>query len=497
MKKVISLVLALITMLSMVSAVNAMEIYFDNEWHTYEGNIFKLKVNGETLNCEVPPIIFNDYSVVPARDVFEKLGATVDWNAVNQKVTVNYGSTKIELHINNKTATKNGKTELIPIPPKLINGKTMIPARYVGESLGFDVNFDSKTDTISIDGKEVAVTPTPTYSTTLSSYTYQKSGNTVTATFNFSKSVEYSHFMLKEPARIVIDTADTKQGATLKNNTQTGYDEVTTIRIGQQPAGIRIVIDLAEEMKYEVTKSGKKLIVKIGDTSTITPVPGTDPDEDTEDPEEPEETTPPEPVIPDPPSYAPTRTVCIDPGHGGEDPGAIHTDADGTIWRESDINLGVALMVQDILDANNVKVVMTRETDKTVGLTTRAPYANQQQTALFVSIHTNSFAGEAANGIETWGTLEKSATYAGVTDKDLAKNIQNAVIDKTDANDRGIKDTTTLAVIRGSIMPSVLIEVGFISNPAERELMFSDTYRKKLAEGIAEGILKTLEQMGL
>ncbi len=494
MKKLLSLLLALLMIIALIPTVSAAEIYYDNEWHTYEGNFFDLKVNGEKLDCEVPPIVFNDYSVVPARDVFEKLGATVKWSAINQKVTVEYGETEIELYINNKTAEKNGKKELMPIPPKLINGKTMIPARYVGETLGFDVKFDGATDTISIDAK-------PTYSTTLSSYTHSKSGDTVTVTFNFTKAVEYSHFLLKEPARIVIDTKDTKQGATLKNNTSTGYEDVTTIRVGQQPAGIRVVIDLAEELKYTVTKSGKKLVVKIGTTATITPAPDENKDDEKETtgetPEEPEETEPPEPVVPDPPSYAPTRTVCIDPGHGGEDPGAIHTDEDGTIWRESEINLGVALMVCDILKQNNVTVVMTRETDQTVELTTRAPFANQKQTSLFVSIHTNSFQGEAANGIETWGTLEYSATYAGVTDKDLAENIQKAVIGKTKATNRGVKDTTTLAVIRGSIMPSVLIEVGFISNPAERELMFSDDYRRKLAEGIAEGILETLDEMGL
>lgn len=494
MKKLLSLFLVLIMMMALIPTVNATKIYYDDEWHTYEGNFFNLKVNGEKLNCEVPPIVFNDYSVVPARDVFEKLGATVDWNGEIKRVTIRYEQTEILLHINNKTATKNGKKEIMPIAPKLINGKTMIPARYVGETLGFDVKFDSNTDTISIDAK-------PTYNTTLSSYTHSKSGSTVTVTFNFTKSVEYSHFLLKEPSRIVIDTKDTKQGATLKNNTVTGYEDVTTIRVGQQPAGIRVVIDLTEELKYTVTTSGKKLIVKIGTTASITPAPD-DEDEKNEDkkPDEtkdPEETEPPKPVIPDPPSYAPTRTVCIDPGHGGADPGAIHTDEDGTIWRESEINLAVSLMVRDILEKNNVKVVMTRDTDKTVELTTRGPFANAKQTALFVSIHTNSFMSDTANGIETLGTLEYSATYAGVTDKNLAENIQKAVISKTNAVNRGVKDSTTLAVLNGSIMPSVLIEVGFISNTTERELMFTDAYRRKLAEGIAEGILKTLDEMGL
>lgn len=498
MKKLLSFLLAIVMIIALIPTVSATELYYDNEWHTYEGNFFDLKVNGEKLDCEVPPIIFNDYSVVPARDVFEKLGATVDWKGEKQQVIVKYGDTHLELCINDKVAIKNGKRELMPIAAKLINGKTMIPARYVGESLGFDVKFDGNTGTISIDSK-------PTHSITLGSYTHSKSKDTVTVTFNFTKSVEFSHFLLKEPARVVIDTKDTKQGATLKNNTQTGYQDVTTIRIGQQPTGIRIVIDLSEELKYTVTKSGNKLVVKIGTVATITPAPEDEKkDEDKVDKEDTDkdanntdETETPVLVIPDPPSYPPSRTICIDPGHGGIDPGAIHTDEDGTIWRESEINLGVALMVREILEKNNVKVIMTREKDETVELTTRAPFANEKQTTLFVSIHTNSFMGEAANGIETWGSLEYSATYAGITDKNLAENIQNAVLNKTKAVNRGVKDTNTLAVIRGSVMPSVLIEVGFISNTKERELMFSDDYRRKLAEGIAEGILKTFEEMGL
>ena len=502
MKRLLSLLITMMMLITMTTGVFAEnKIFYDDEWHIYYGNFFKLKVNDKLLECEVPPIVFNDYSVVPARDVFEELGAEVNWEAKTQTVTVNYESTKIKLVINERTATKNGRREVMPIASKLINGKTMIPVRYVGESLGFDVGFDSATDTVWVKEKEKPVGSE--FTTTLNTYTHTKKRNTTTVNFHFSSAVKHSHFMLKDPARIVIDTKETKQAPTLRNLTETGYDDVTKIRIGQQPTGIRIVIDLSEELEYSVTNSGKKIVVKIGEIETIKPVPDDEEDEEITKPEDPDEEEneepeePPKPVIPDPPSYAPTRSVYIDAGHGGADPGAIHTDEDGTIWRESNINLGVALKVQKILEENNVKVVMTREDDKTVELTTRAPMANKAETALFVSIHTNSIEGEKPHGIETWGTLEYSATYAGVTDKTLASNIQKAVIKKTGAYDRGIKDTSTLAVIRGSVMPSVLIEVGFISNPEERELMFTEEYRQKLAEGIAEGILKTLEEMGL
>ncbi len=505
MKKIVALLLSLVLIFS-ITAVNAAQIYYDDEWHTYQGNIFTLKVDKKTINCEVPPIVFNDYSVVPARDVFEAMGATVDWNALNQKVTVKYDDTKVEVFINKRGVKVNGVEKTAPIPAKLINGKTMIPVRFVSEALGFLVNFDSSTDTILIDtGKKETEKPTvtnpaapttkPTYDISLTKYTYSKSDDVVTAEFTFTKTVKHSAFMLKDPARLVVDTENTKFPTTLKS-AETGYDDVTGIRLGQQDKGVRFVFDLAEELDYEVLASGKKLIVQIGKNLKDTPITQK-PDENEENQngeEVPEDTTP---VIPDPPSYEPTRTVYLDPGHGGEDPGAIFTDEDGTIWKESDINLGVALKVRDILKKNNVKVLMSRDTDKTVELVDRPKDANEKQATLFVSVHTNSFYTDTAYGIETWGSLELSAIYAGITDKNLAQNIQNAVIKQTKGYSRGVKDSTTLAVLRHSIMPSVLIEVGFISNTDEREKMFNDSYRQKLAEGIAEGILKTLTEMGL
>lgn len=496
MKKIAALVLSLLLMMS-VTFVDAAQIYYDDAWHTYEGNIFTLKVDGKTINCEVPPIVFDDYSVVPARDVFEAMGATVDWNAPNQKVTVKYDDTKVEVFINKRAVNVNNVEKTAPIPAKLINGKTMIPVRFVSEALGFSVDFDSSTDTILIATKTTTqkpevtnpAAPTSTYDITLTAYTYSKKDDIVTAVFTFSQTVKHSAFVLKEPARLVVDTENTKFPTTLKS-AETGYDDVTGIRLGQQEKGVRLVFDLAEELDYTTSVSGKKLTVKIGKGVENEPI--------TETPTVEEETPTVEvPVIPDPPGYEPTRTVYLDPGHGGSDPGAIFTDEDGTIWKESDINLGVALKVRDILKKNNVTVLMSRDTDKTVELVDRPKDANSKQATLFVSVHTNSFVADTAYGIETWGSLELSATYAGITDKNLAQNIQNSVIKKTGGYNRGVKDSTTLAVLRHSIMPSVLIEVGFISNTEEREKMFDDAYRQKLAEGIAEGILKTLDEMGL
>jgi len=491
-------VLFLVLLLTPLSARAASEIYYDGAYHTYNGNFFTLKVNGKTVDCSVPPIVFNDYSVVPARDVFETLGATVSWRAEDERVTVNYKNTQIILNINSTVAYKNGVAEKMPIAPKIINAKTMIPARYVAESLGFDVNFDSKTDTISIAEKE----PEPTYSNTLKSYRITEKDETFTLSMTLEKSgAKASAFMMTAPVRLVVDILDTRHGIGIINATPES-EIVTGVRFGLHADKLRVVLDLSGAHKYKLTQSGKTITVSIGKNAETTPAPEETEKPDTSakpdasaKPDEPEET--PEVILPVT-EIAPSRSITIDAGHGGSDPGAVYTDEDGTLWRETDINLAIALKVRDILEKQGVRVVMTRTTEKDVALKARPELANKEETALFLSVHTNSVAeNNTANGIETWGNLEKGRPLADVTDKSFAQNVQKAVIKATKANDRGIKDSIELAVIKHSIMPSVLVEVGFITNETERANLFNDAYRTKIAQGIAEGVLKTFEDMGV
>ena len=521
-QRILCVILALLMVFSFAGGIlasAASEIYYDGEWHTYTGNTFRLKINGETVSCSVPPIVFRDYSVVPARDVFEHLGADVVWYGPEERVTVNLGKTAVVLYINSITAYKNGKAETMPIAPKIINGKTMIPVRYVAESLGFDVQFDSKTDTILIETapkqptitpQPPAVTPTPPTaepSISLSSYKGTESKGVFSMRFTFSKAVsDISDFVLKEPNRIVLDLGDVKLGSGIGSSTYNA-ELVTAVRFGQHGAVLRIVLDAQEGTKYTVSSSGKTITVAVGKTGTSLPesnitVPDNKEDENKGNDEETQEEEKPAITIPnfDHIDIKPSRSITIDPGHGGSDPGATYTDEEGNLWKETDINLAIALKVRDILEAKGVRVVMTRTKEETVVRRSRPELANEEKTALFISIHTNSVAeNDKANGIETWGGLEiaTSKTIGGVTDESFAKNVQSAVIKQTKASNRGVKDSLDLTVLLYSAMPSILIEVGFITNEQERENLFSNSYRNKLAQGIAEGILKTFEDMGV
>ena len=108
-------------------AENITQYFYDGQWHEYTYAPTYINVNGENLNTDVPPIIFNDRSVVPARAVFEKLGAKVLWDSENQTVEISMDDILIILTIDEKNAIVNNITHEMDIPPKIINSRTMIP----------------------------------------------------------------------------------------------------------------------------------------------------------------------------------------------------------------------------------------------------------------------------------------------------------------------------------------------------------------------------------
>jgi len=175
--------------------------------------------------------------------------------------------------------------------------------------------------------------------------------------------------------------------------------------------------------------------------------------------------------------------ICIDPGHGGTASGAVGT----TGVLEKDINLKISLMVAENLRQAGLKVMMTRETDCAVDLHARGEMANAAKANLFVSVHNNAGApgdGEA-NGTETY-YCEGSAKG-----KLLAQSIQRCLIAALGSVNRGAK-TAAFAVLVDTKMPASLVEVGFLSNPAEEAKLITSSYQKTAADAVARGILEYL-----
>ncbi|MBU0477759.1 N-acetylmuramoyl-L-alanine amidase [bacterium] len=189
------------------------------------------------------------------------------------------------------------------------------------------------------------------------------------------------------------------------------------------------------------------------------------------------------------------KVIVIDPGHGGHDSGAVGRHKRGLIFsykiKEKDINLDIAKQVKKYLRSTDTRVILTRERDKFISLKHRVELAKKYKADIFVSIHANAAWDKKMMGIETYYP-DKARNKSGSLKKEsikLAESIHESLIRHMGSKDRGVKDTM-FYVLRKAYMPAVLVEVGFISNYYDAKLLKKSSYRKKVAQIIAQGILE-------
>jgi N-acetylmuramoyl-L-alanine amidase len=221
------------------------------------------------------------------------------------------------------------------------------------------------------------------------------------------------------------------------------------------------------------------------------------------------------------------RTVVIDPGHGGADPGCINAQA----VYEKDLALDISLRLRSLLKAKTgLTVFMTRETDIAVPLENRTVIANQKRADLFISVHINAFPDPKRRGVETFflnfstdpavnalAARENATTTKtiGEMDKIIRKIVQNSKIVESQELARRVqkglvdrlrtryKDVVSLGTkggpfwtLIGAGMPSILVEISHLSNAVEAKRLHEDAYRQAAAQGIYEGILAYLQTLG-
>ena len=206
------------------------------------------------------------------------------------------------------------------------------------------------------------------------------------------------------------------------------------------------------------------------------------------------------------------KTIIIDPGHGGKDPGAVNR-----VKQEKSIVLGISKMLRDLLVEKGYQVRMTRDTDVYIPLENRAKFAKKGQGDLFISIHANASHIAGASGIETYYLALASDESARITaarenagtnysiqaldklvgdilkesksseSRSLAQFIQEQLVSATGARNRGVKHAPFVVLI-GTNVPSVLVEIGFLSNATEAKKLAAKAYQQKIVRAIAAGI---------
>ncbi|WNB92689.1 cell wall-binding repeat-containing protein [Bacillus sp. NEB1478] len=171
------------------------------------------------------------------------------------------------------------------------------------------------------------------------------------------------------------------------------------------------------------------------------------------------------------------KSLVLDPGHGGDDPGALGSGD----FNEEDVVLDVGLRTRSKMVNAGAKIIMTRSNDTFIPLTTRAEIANNSGANVFISIHANS-AGSTASGTETY----YNTAYNGAASKELAVEIQKEIVKRLGTRDRGVKEAD-FYVIKYTKIPSILVELGFITNSSDAAKLGSSTYRQKYADAIFYG----------
>ncbi len=262
-----------------------------------------------------------------------------------------------------------------------------------------------------------------------------------------NRPFEHTIRELVDPDRLVIDVAGAVFVPTKQEIPVAGalVAEVRAAQFQADPDITRVVIVLRRKAAYTVTpgEGGTALVVEVPDPSMR------------------------------------GHVVAIDAGHGGRDMGA--TGATGLL--EKDLVLDIALRVRELLVRTGVRVVMTRETDVYVDLAERPRMARQQGATVFVSIHGNASTRPAVTGSETYYLMPQGLALAQMIQDELAKVPGLA--------SRGVK-TANFLVLRENDVPSVLVEVGYLSNAEEEARLRADAVRQRLAEAIMRGVQRFL-----
>ncbi|MDO6386918.1 N-acetylmuramoyl-L-alanine amidase [Uliginosibacterium sp. 31-12] len=363
-------------------------------------------------------------------------------------------------------------------------------------------------------------------------------------TLEYADSVRYSHQIVKNPERLVVDLEGVEFDSVLQSLPSKISDNdpyIKLLRAGRnRPGVVRLVVELKAEINPQIFtlppagSYGPRLVLDLYPTQPVDPLLAllekdspaavTSPEAPAANPHE-----TPRPAQAEKDAIKPARgnvrpiTIALDPGHGGEDPGAV--GAKGSF--EKNITLDVAQRLKAKIDAEpNMRAMLTRDADFFVPLQQRVEKARRVQADLFVSIHADAFIRPEARGSSVFVLSDKGATSTaarwlankenaadlvggvnlGVKDAHLAKTLldlsQTATLNDSlkvaksvlgelgNVNQlhKGQVEQASFAVLKAPDIPSLLVETAFISNPEEEKRLNDEAYQDRLAEAMLRGI---------
>ncbi|MFL9926458.1 N-acetylmuramoyl-L-alanine amidase [Herbaspirillum lusitanum] len=408
------------------------------------------------------------------------------------------------------------------------------------------------------------VTPLPACASQILAVRVWPSEDYTRVTLENDSNLKVTHFVVKDPERLVVDIEGIDLNSTLKDlvaKIQPNDPYIKQVRVGQnRPSVVRLVFDLKDEIKPQVFTLAPvgeykyRFVIDLYPAAPPDPIAALiqkgdwlkDTPQNPQNPQQAQIPAQPDPaplaeakpapeakseknpkVVAEEPRMQLTRmiTIALDPGHGGEDPGA--TGARGN--REKDVVLSIAKRLKRKIEEHpNMRVMLTRDADFFVPLGQRVVKARKVQADLFVSIHADAFVQPTARGSSVFALSEKGASstaarwlankensadlIGGVNIKTHDRQLASVLLDLSTTaqiNDslrvgnavlkeigginklhKGAVEQAGFAVLKAPDIPSILIETAFISNPEEEAKLTDERYQDQMADAILTGIRK-------
>ncbi|HML38816.1 MAG TPA: N-acetylmuramoyl-L-alanine amidase family protein [Bacillota bacterium] len=447
-----------------------------------------LQVDGKKVEGDVPPVIIKEKTLIPVRAVFEDMGADVTWYEDARLVEIRMGSSNVQLTIDSSTALVDGTPKTMDVPAMIIGGRTMIPVRFVGEPLSCGIGWDDLSRTVIIKSPAEPAEPVESAVKTtasIDSVEVKDKSDGYRIVIQGDDAIEgYKTFAYDDPDRFGIDiknsVLDIDDGKIDSDRDNGIFNSVRYSQFDNNT--VRVVVDLAAKVAGKVSFSEDKEKIYIDfdkgqadnheNLGSVT-ADGLD-------------------VVD---WRAANKLVVIDPGHGGTDPGTQAIRDGVEILNEKDINLDIALRLNEMLKSAGVSTYILRETDKTITLYDRPALANSAAADIYVSIHNNSNKDHPdAKGTEVFYNTKASESNYGISSKHLADLVYENMMDTVGTFGRGVKSEPAYAVLNKTNMPAILIEGAFLSNTDDLKLMMTDEFRQNYALAAAKAIIQTLNE---
>jgi N-acetylmuramoyl-L-alanine amidase len=494
----------------------------------------KLYMNEKQLTSEVAPRIVNDNTIVPVRIIAENIGAKVGWEDKSRKVTINKGDVSIELTINNPVVLVKGISTKLEVAPTIIDDKTMLPLRFIGEQLGVKFNWDELTRSVHMYKSEepntilplpdkttpVGTAPAPDKTVPVGATPAPDKTTPVGTTPAPDKTVPIGTTPAPDKTTPIGTTpAPDKQPVPSDSRPVTGTitpvvpvdssvkliqsiemtatdlivkakDGEITLKAFKLSNPDRIVMDIPNSVLDEPLKkllvgtsgelpSKHPLISKVRFSNYNNEPPTVRIILDQKEKADYKIIPPTVPSQITATIQTPSFKVVIDAGHGDRDSGAVSI----TGKFEKDFTLSMANKVTKLLSGDKrIEALMTRSDDTFVELDDRVSFANNNQADLYLSIHGNKFKPEIS-GTETYYYSDQSLAFANLIHKNTLK--------ATGFPDRNVRKAD-FRVIKYTTMPAVLVEVGYLSNKADEASMYNEAFQDQVAASLASAIKEYL-----